>query len=169
MLSNAYEGIKSEDGKNAVVELDVTFLKQEDDFPALLELCRKAKENRDLLVIVSRTVTEYVDRLRAIADLNMKAWQLGSYLLTEGNDHEYPSVRVKIHLGQRSSKPNWGRGRLAPIFNQTALSVPCTPPVHLSSFGRASTTCLTAATPTLASGPSPPVGNSAAFRLSFFR
>ena len=97
-LANAYERIKSEGGKNAVVELDVTFLKQEDDFRALLELCRKTKENRDLLVIVTRRATEYMDRLRAIADLDMKAWQLGSYLLTRETITNTPVSALRFTL-----------------------------------------------------------------------
>jgi KaiC/GvpD/RAD55 family RecA-like ATPase len=81
-LIGAYDKTKSGGAKATLVELDVTFLKQEDDFQALLELCRRIKENRDLLLIVTRNSTEYMNRLRAIADLEVKTWQLGSYLLS---------------------------------------------------------------------------------------
>lgn len=80
-LISAYDTLRTGGAKEILVELDVTFLKAEEDFRALLELCRRVKEHRNLLVMVTRRVTEYMDRLRAIADLDVKVWQLGSYLL----------------------------------------------------------------------------------------
>jgi KaiC/GvpD/RAD55 family RecA-like ATPase len=97
-MVEAYERIKEEVGKDTLVELDVTFLKQEENFNSILDLCREVREHKDILMVVTRRPTEYLDQFRAISDLNMKVWQVGSHLLARELTQNSRVVAMKFAL-----------------------------------------------------------------------